>query len=76
MTSLKRIGALTLPLLALLMIGAPSADAQDHVLFVTINGGYNADGSNAFDMLVAAGADADYVLLNSDGLAETAIDDA
>ncbi|MBZ0266816.1 hypothetical protein K8I85_01550, partial [bacterium] len=47
-----------------------------HVLFVTINGGYNADGSNAFDMLVAAGADADYVLLNSDGLAETAIDDA
>lgn len=41
--------------------------SQDHVLFVTINGGYNNDGLNAFNMLVAAGADADLLVLNSNG---------
>ena len=74
--------ALLAILVATLLVvgGAPADDVaaqtQDHVLWVTINGGYNGDGVNAYNQLVVAGADADYLLLNINGEVATAIDDA
>ncbi|MEZ4711444.1 MAG: Ig-like domain-containing protein [Caldilineaceae bacterium] len=60
-----------------LMLPASAAPADaDHVLFVTINGAYNADGVNAYNMLVAAGADADHVVLNVNGNVAAAINAA
>ena len=72
---MSRFRSIVSLLIACFALAAPGiAAAEDHVLFVTISGGYNGDGVNAFNMLVAAGADADHVVLNSNGMVESVID--
>ena len=65
-------------LLASLPIIYSTGNAQvteQKVLFVNVNGGYNADADNLFQTLLLAGADATYVNLAQDGDAGAAIDE-
>lgn len=58
------------PAMALVVALLAGATAQSaDVLMVNIDGGYDNDAQNLFQTIVAAGANATYVHLNSDGLA-------